>query len=99
MSLKARLQRDLRFVRGLRRTLGRVKTIAPDSKNLLCDDLQAAVEKWRGRPAMTFEGRTLNYGEIDAMANRFAHWAKGMGLRRGQVVALFMPNRTEYFPV
>jgi fatty-acyl-CoA synthase len=99
MSLKARLERDLKYVRGLKRTLGRVKTIAPDSKNLLCDDLQAAVDKWRGRPAFTFEGRTLSYGEVEAMANRYAHWAKGLGLRRGQVVALFMPNRTEYFAV
>ncbi|MFC3080004.1 long-chain-acyl-CoA synthetase [Phenylobacterium terrae] len=99
MSLKARLQRDLRYVRGLRRTLGRIKTIAPDSKTLLCDDVQAAVEKWRSRPALTFEGRTLSFGEVDAMANRFAHWAKGLGLRRGQVVALFMPNRAEYFAV
>jgi fatty-acyl-CoA synthase len=99
MSLKARLERDLRYVRGLKRTLARIKTIAPDSKTLLCDDLQAAVEKWRSRPALTFEGRTLSYGELDAMANRFAHWAKGLGLRRGQVVALFMPNRAEYFPI
>src|SRR5437879_9220796 len=33
------------------------------------------------------------------MANRFAHWGKGLNLRRGQTVALFMPNRLEYFAV
>jgi len=99
MPLKANLQREWRFLRGLNRTLARVKSISPDSGALACDDLQAAVEKWRDRPAMTFEGRTLTYGEIDAMANRFAHWGKGLNLRRGQVVALFMPNRLEYFAV
>ncbi|HEY9216892.1 MAG TPA: long-chain-acyl-CoA synthetase [Phenylobacterium sp.] len=99
MSLKARLERDLRFVRGLKRTLKRVKSIAPDSSNLICDDVQAAVEKWRERPAIGFEGRTLTYGEMDALANRYAHWAKGINLRRGQVVAVFLPNRLEYFPI
>lgn len=99
MRLKARLKRDWRFWKGLSRTLKRVKTIARESENLICDDLQAAVDAHRNSPAMTFEGRTLTYGELDAMANRYAHWAKGLGLRRGQVVALFMPNRMEYFPV
>ena len=99
MRLKARLERDWRFMRGLNRTLKRVKTIAPASPNLICDDIQAAVETWRDRPALTFEGKTLTYGEMDAVANRFAHWAKGMNIRRGQVVALFLPNRLEYFPI
>jgi fatty-acyl-CoA synthase len=76
-----------------------VKSIASDSPNLICDDIQAAVDKWRDRTAMTFEGRTVSYAELDAIANRFAHWGKGMNLRRGQTVALFMPNRLEYFAI
>ena len=99
MSFKARLEREWRFVRGLNRTLKRVKTIAPASPNLICDDLQSAVDQWRDRPALTFEGKTLSYGEMDAIANRYAHWAKTNNLRRGQTVALFMPNRLEYFPI
>ena len=99
MPLKAKLQREWRFLRGLDRTLKRVKTIASDSPNLICDDIQAAVDQWRTRSAMTFEGRTLSYGELDAIANRLAHWGKGANLRRGQTVALFMPNRLEYFAI
>ena len=99
MPLKANLQREWRFLNGLNRTLARVKSIESDSDNLVCDDIQAAVEKWREDQALTFEGRTLTYGELDAMANRFAHWGKGLNLRRGNVVALFMPNRIEYFAV
>jgi fatty-acyl-CoA synthase len=99
MPLKAKLQREWRFLRGLNRTLKRVKSIDPASDNLICDDLQAAVEQWRDRPAMSFEGRNVTYGELDAMANRFAHWGKSLNLRRGQTVALFMPNRLEYFAV
>src|SRR4051794_28710611 len=99
MRFSARLQRDGRFMRGLNRTLKRVKSIARDSDNLVCDDIQAAVEQFRDRQAMSFEGRSVTYGELDAIANRYAHWAKGLNLRRGQVVALFMPNRLDYFPI
>jgi fatty-acyl-CoA synthase len=99
MAVKAKLEREWRFMRGLNRTLARVKSIDADSDNLVCDDMQEAVEEWRDRSALTFEGRTVTYGELDAMANRFAHWGKGLNLRRGQTVALFMPNRLEYFAV
>ncbi len=96
MPLKARLRREWRFLKGLNRTLKRVKSIASDSDILICDDLQAAVEKWRAHRAITFEGRTVTYGEMDAIANRFAHWGRSQNLRKGQTVALFMPNRLEY---
>lgn len=99
MSFRARIKRDWRFLRGLNRTLSRVKTIARDSPHLVCDDIQEAVDRWRDSRAMTFEGRTVTYGELDAMANRYAHWAIGLNLRRGQTVALFMPNRLDYFAV
>jgi fatty-acyl-CoA synthase len=99
MRWSARLSREWRFLRGLTRTLGRVRSITAASTNLLCDDLEAAVDKWRDRQAMTFEGRTVTYGELDAMANRYAHWAQDQGIHRGDTVALFMPNRLEYLAI
>ncbi|MDB5471361.1 MAG: long-chain-acyl-CoA synthetase [Caulobacter sp.] len=99
MKLRARLARDWKFFQGLRRTLKWVKPIAPDSNNLICDDLERAVDEHRDRPAITFEGKTVSYGEMDAIANRYAHWAKGQGITRGQTVALFLPNRLEYLPI
>ena len=99
MGLVARLKRDGRFLRGLFRTLGHVRSIAPDSPDLICDDLEAAVDAWRERPAITFEGRTISYGELDAMANRYAHWAQEHGVHKGDVVALFAPNRLDYLAI
>jgi len=99
MGLTARLKRDWRFLRGLFRTLGRVRSIAPNSPNLICDDLEAAVDAWRERRAITFEGRTISYGELDAMANRYAHWAQEHGVHKGDVVALFAPNRLDYLAI
>jgi fatty-acyl-CoA synthase len=99
MRLSQKIRREVRFLKGLSRTLKRVKSIAPDSANLICDDLEAAVDKYGDRPAITFEGKTVSYAELDAIANRYAHWAKGQGLTRGQTVALFMPNRLEYLAI
>ena len=96
MGFWGKVQREIRFVRALSRTLKRIKGIAPDSRNLICDDLEAAVDKYPQRTAIIFEGKSWTYTQLDAAANRFAHWAKGRGIHRGDTVALFMPNRLEY---
>jgi fatty-acyl-CoA synthase len=96
MSLTARIRREWRFLRPLFRTLNRVKPVAADSPHLSCDDLEDAVDHWRERPALQFEGRTLTYGEFDALANRYAHWATARGLRKGGTVAILLPNRADY---
>ena len=44
MRLSARLSREGRFLRGLLRTLGRVRSSTSQSSILLCDDLEASVD-------------------------------------------------------
>ena len=97
--VRARFEREWLYLSGLVRTLLRVRSIAAHSTNLMTDDLEAAVDRWRDRQALSFEGKTLTYAELDALANRYAHWADSAGLRRGEVVALLMPNRLEYLPI
>jgi fatty-acyl-CoA synthase len=99
MSFAARLEREWIFLRGLIRTLMRVNSISSSSPNLVTDDIEAAVDRWREREALSFDGRALTYGEMDAVANRYAHWSANAGIRRGEVVALLMPNRLEYLPI
>ena len=96
MSLLARLKREIRFLRPLVRTLQRVKSIAGDSANLACDDMEQAVDKFAASPAMRLESRALTYLEFDQLANRYAHWARGKGIRRGHTVAILLPNRIDY---
>lgn len=96
MGLVANIRRDLRFIGGLRRLLNRIKPIALDSPVLVCDDFEEAVDKFADNIAVQDEHRSLTYRELDALANRFAHWAKGRNLRRSDTVALVMHNRAEY---
>ena len=93
------VRREWRYLTGLARTLWRVHGIAPGSANLVADDLERAVDRWRHNPAIRFATRELSYGAMDALANRYAHWAMARGLRRGEAVAILLPNRLEYLPL
>ncbi len=99
MTFWARAAREASFITGLYRTLSRVRGIRRDSPRLACDDLEAAVDRYGGRPAIEFEGRSLTYAEFDALANRYAHWASACGLTRGDAVALFAHNCADYIAI
>lgn len=98
MNLFARISREIRFISGLSRTLWRVRDIAPDSDVLICDDFEQAVDRFADHTALVFEGETLTYRQVDALANRFAYWAAAQKLKAGDTVALFLPNCAEYVP-
>jgi citronellyl-CoA synthetase len=53
-------------------------------------------EKFPDRPMITFEGQTLNWRDYNALANRYAHAFKSMGIGKGDVVGLVMENRVEF---
>ncbi|CQD22894.1 linear gramicidin synthetase subunit B [Mycobacterium europaeum] len=46
-------------------------------------------------PALTFEGRTLTYRELDEAANRLAHLLAGHGAGPGESVALLFPRSAD----
>ncbi len=96
MGLAANIRRDLTFAAGLRRLLKRIKPIALDSDVLVCDDFEEAVDKFGDHIAVEDETRSLTYRDLDAMANRYGHWARSRNLRRTDVIGLVMTNRVEY---
>lgn len=98
MGVVERIKREIRFLTGLGRTLWRVRKIDPDSDVLICDDFEDAVDKFEDHTALLFEGERFTYRQLDAIANRFAAWADAQGLKHGDSVALFLPNRAEYVP-
>jgi long-chain acyl-CoA synthetase len=48
------------------------------------------------RPAFTCMGRTITFGDLDAMSSTFGGWLQGVGCARGTRVALMMPNILQY---
>ncbi|CAN5237412.1 long-chain-acyl-CoA synthetase [soil metagenome] len=96
MGLAANIRRDLKFAAGLRRLLKRIKPIELDSNVLLCDDFEEAVDRFGDNVAVEDEHRSMTYRELDALANRYAHWARSRNLRKSDVIGLVMTNRAEY---
>ena len=50
----------------------------------------------RGKDAFAFMGKTLTYGELDEASQAFAAWLQSKGLKRGDRVAIMMPNVLQY---
>ncbi|NUS39935.1 MAG: long-chain fatty acid--CoA ligase [Lysobacter sp.] len=58
---------------------------------------QRSVERYRDRPAFANLGKVLTYGEVDRLSAQFAAWLLGdLGLKRGDRVAIMMPNCLQY---
>jgi len=59
--------------------------------------LENAIDNYRDRPAFANLGKTLTYGEIDTLSGQFAAYLLGeLGLKRGDRVAIMMPNCLQY---
>jgi long-chain acyl-CoA synthetase len=56
------------------------------------DLLASAAARHANRPAIRFYGRSISYRELDALVNRFARGLIGLGLGKGEVVGLMLPN-------
>ena len=71
--------------------------IDPDAIRSLKQMFEDACRDYATRPAFSNMGRTLTYGEIDEQSRRFAAWLqKEAGLKKGDRVALMMPNILQY---
>ena len=51
------------------------------------------------RPALTYEGVTSTYGELDRRCSQVANALRGDGVQAGDRVAILAKNRPEYFEV
>lgn len=98
---------DFRFYRSFERALDESRGIAwprwcvGGTTNVVLN----ALDRWRGtptwdKPALVWEGedgarRDLSYAELDREVCRFAGGLRALGLGRGDVIAVYMPNVPE----
>ena len=61
------------------------------------DILEQSFEKYPKRPALHCMGKTYNYEEVEILSRRFASYLQNdLNLKRGDRVALMMPNVLQY---
>ncbi|MEC9347173.1 MAG: AMP-binding protein [Pseudomonadota bacterium] len=62
----------------------------------LTEFLAIAAARAEGRPALIYNGRAVSHAEIEAESRRVAAGLRGLGIGRGDRVALWMPNAPAY---
>src|SRR5438132_41780 len=60
------------------------------------DALRRTAVRFPRQRALHFQGRDLNYAELDALANRIARLLMAHGVGRGDSAAIFSTNSLEY---
>jgi long-chain acyl-CoA synthetase len=55
-----------------------------------------AVERFGERPAFVNMGKTISYDELAALTRDLAAWLQAAGLKRGDRIAIMMPNCLQY---
>ena len=58
--------------------------------------MEESFKKFADRPAYSFMGRDLTYGQVDRMSQTFGAYLQGLGLLKGDRVAVMMPNLLQY---
>ncbi len=70
--------------------------IDPSQYRSLVALLEEAFGKYADRTAYTFMGKDVSYAETDRQSRALAAYLQGLGLARGDRVALMMPNVPQY---
>lgn len=58
--------------------------------------LEESFRKYADRPAYSFLGKELSYADTDRLSRAFAAYLQGLGLAKGDRVAIMMPNVPQY---
>jgi amino acid adenylation domain-containing protein len=71
-------------------------TKSANPRGVLVHELfEAQVDRGPDAPAVVFEGRSVGYGELEALSNRIAHRLRRLGVRREDRVAVCMLRSVE----
>ena len=81
------------------RALEATATISTNPRHILSSVIAAIAHKHAEAPALISERESLTYRALDERINRYARWALGQNLGKGEAVALIMPNRPEYMAI
>ncbi|HEY0826123.1 MAG TPA: long-chain-fatty-acid--CoA ligase [Ramlibacter sp.] len=70
--------------------------IEPSQYQSLVQLMEESFQKYSTRPAYSFMGKEVSFGETDSLSRAFAAYLQGLGLAKGDRVAIMMPNVPQY---
>ncbi len=86
-------------VKGWLRALELTAPIATHPCRILPVIIDELGEKFGEAPALLSERELLTFRGLEKRVNRYARWALGQGIAKGETVCLLMPNRPEYMAI
>ncbi len=72
-------------------------SVAPYPDKTLVDYLDVLAADHAAKPALLFKGATMTYGQLGAESTAFAAALAELGVRKGDRVALVLPNCPQFF--
>ncbi len=70
--------------------------IDPDRYSSILDIFEQSVKTYNDKVAYINMGQTMTFAELDALSAQFAAYLQDSGLKRGDAVAIMMPNLLQY---
>ena len=96
MSLTGTLRREYIYITTIVRTLWLLRLVKPNATRNIVDIVEGQARSRPGNAALLYLDQTMTYAQLDARANRYAHWALSAGIGRGDCAALLMENRPDF---
>jgi fatty-acyl-CoA synthase len=81
------------------RALELTASISQNPNRILPDIMEEMAVRWGDAPALLSDGESFSFRTLFERSNQYARWALEHRLAKGEVVALLMPNRPEYFAI
>jgi len=69
------------------------------NNHTIADVWEESHTQYAKKAAFIFEGKTYTFDDIEKLSNKIANWLKTKGVKKGDVVALFMENCPEYVAI
>ena len=74
-----------------------IDPVLPDIvEKSLADYIEGHARQFTEKPAIEYLGVTISYGELDTLANRMANLLQELGVKKGDVVGMHLPNTPQY---
>ncbi|PAT39858.1 long-chain fatty acid--CoA ligase [Vandammella animalimorsus] len=70
--------------------------IDPDQYQSLNQLIDESMQTFRDKACYSYMGKEFSFGQIDAQSAAFAAYLQGLGLKKGDRVAVMMPNVVQY---
>jgi fatty-acyl-CoA synthase len=96
LGLISAVKREAIYLGSIARTLWLLRLVKPHSTRSIVDIVEGQARARPDHAAILYQDQVMTYAQLNARANRYAHWAMVQGIGRATPVALLMENRPDF---